>query len=256
MSKLSGPITVETIDFMQVEKLRFEEAQNKLDQLEEQVRIGKISEVQAEAQRITLSRELNTKPAFDRVLESAERVRENGGWLVYDTGYLVLLKKDYSGEMLMICLMLIACGFSIFPMETTSGMEKLIRTTPLGRKHLRRIKRRIAMGMTVLIFACGALPSFISIAQGYGLPLPGAREQSAWLCPVSRVFDDQRIFGRPGGFKIACVFGDDVDYLGNLTENTASGLYTFDLHSDPCAADSAVRARSDLVRLSQLDCII
>lgn len=170
MMQLSGPLAEEQAALIQTESQRFEKLQNQWDLLQEQAAAGEISETQAEDERRALTRGLSKKPAFDRVLEYQARVRQNDGWLVYDTGYLTLLKKDYSGEMLMIYLLLIACEYSIFPTDYVNDMHKLIRTTPFGRGHLRKIKQRIAMGLTLFILLCGILPEIIITAKGYGLP--------------------------------------------------------------------------------------
>ena len=172
MKQLEGPVTEEKINFLKTEQTRFEQIQTELDSLDEKVIDGKVTEIQAEQKRQALEREQYKQRVFERAWNQYEALESNG-WFVYETGYLTLFdleQKNNSSEMLIICLLIIACCYSIFPMEYKNGTDKLIGTTVLGRNYTSRVKTVIAAGMMIMIAIMGMLPTFISIASTYGLP--------------------------------------------------------------------------------------
>ena len=96
-----------------------------------------------------------------------------GAWLVYESGYRELLgfrgQADLQDTLLagLICAL---CCSGLFAMERRGGMQTILCTTPLGRKHTVRAKLGLSYGVAVLVTAVGCLPHLIQVLRDYGLP--------------------------------------------------------------------------------------
>lgn len=173
MNKLEGSVTHEKADFIEKERLRFEDVQNQLNFIDTQLAEGAITDVQALEERQPLERELFKEQAFGRIYERYLYLKEiPGAQFVYEGGYheLFNISKETVGmEYLAICAMLILCCYNIFPMEFTSGISKLLQSTPLGRSYLYKIKLRIGVAFTLVISVFGLMTGFVTTAETYGL---------------------------------------------------------------------------------------
>ena len=96
-----------------------------------------------------------------------------GAWLVYESGYKELF--GFTGQAnvqdtLLAGLACALCFAGLFSMERRGGMEAILCTTPLGRRHTVRAKLAISAGVAVAIAAASCLPHLIQVLRDYGLP--------------------------------------------------------------------------------------
>lgn len=94
-------------------------------------------------------------------------------WLVYESGYRELF--GFSGEAdiqdtLYAGLLCALCFSGLFAMEKKGGMEEILCTTPLGRKHTARAKLAVSAGVAAGIAAVTCLPRLLRTLREYGLP--------------------------------------------------------------------------------------
>ena len=136
MMELEGECTKEKEELILSEKKRYEEAQQKLEALSEKAAGKGIPSEAADAMRQKLNMTLSFYPAFQRVEEQYERVKNDGGEFVYDTGYLYLfgvwedvLPEDFL--LLMIGIILLAGG--TVTMEYQTGMLHLLCASKVGK---------------------------------------------------------------------------------------------------------------------------
>ena len=182
INRLEGPVTQEKAYFLEEERLRFEEAQNQLNDIDEQLAEGAITEVQALEARQPLERELFKVQGFERVWARYLYLQETPeAQFVYEGGYHELfgISEETAGmEFSAMYIMLILCCYALFPVEYASGVSKLLESTPLGRSYLSKRKLRIGMAFTLIIAFFGLLPNFVTTAEAYGLPALSAPVRS------------------------------------------------------------------------------
>lgn len=178
MKQLEGPITQEKIDFIEQERLRFETAQNQLDAIDSQIINDANTDVYAMETIQDLERELFGFPSFEQVWEQYVYVQEvPHTQFVYEPGYEEMfgISEQYSStNFIAICIVLVLCCYAVFPMENVAGVHRLLTSTPLGRRHLTKIKLRICMAITLAIIVSSMLFEFISVSKNYGLSGIGA----------------------------------------------------------------------------------
>lgn len=94
-------------------------------------------------------------------------------WLVYESGYRELFGFGDTADVqdtLYAGLLCALCFSGLFAMERKGGMEEILCTTPLGRKHTVRAKLAVSAGVEVGIAAATCLPHLIRVLRDYGLP--------------------------------------------------------------------------------------
>lgn len=94
-------------------------------------------------------------------------------WLVYESGYRELFGFGDTADVqdtLYAGLLCALCFSGLFAMERKGGMEEILCTTPLGRKHTVRAKLAVSAGVAVGIAAATCLPHLIRVLRDYGLP--------------------------------------------------------------------------------------
>ena len=163
MLKLQGELTEEKERFVLAESERYQEAFDRIGQIDRMVSEGEISESTGEDWKQDFYAVTAFYPAFSRVWQQYQRIRTEGGNFIYDTGYLYLSgRRDLSGgmgESLLIDLFLLCCGITLAfcnaaAMENGKDIWKLIGSTRKGKK-------KILLSKFVVCTASGALLSLI-----------------------------------------------------------------------------------------------
>ncbi len=96
-----------------------------------------------------------------------------GACLVYDTGYARLFDTGgvYSPRETLWCMIaLTLCVSDIVAKEKKSGMLKLVKTTPLGRRYTFRCRMRLCAAAACFAAVCSVLARLIVVLRFYGLP--------------------------------------------------------------------------------------
>ena len=173
MVELEGPLTEEKEALIEAEQARYDAAFAEIERIEGLQADGKISEMTASSMTEPYYRETVFYPAFQRVLTQYEWVKgEEGGLFVYDTGYLMLLGMGRDDDLLdylllTVCVILAFSG--VFAMEYQNGTWKLLSTTALGEKQIRRGKVRVCLAASAL--AAAAVFGFRTVQITSSCPL-------------------------------------------------------------------------------------
>ena len=104
-----------------------------------------------------------------------------GAWPVYETGYMKLFGLTGTADVqdtLYAGLLCAVCFAGLFAMERRGGMEEILCTTPLGRRHTVRAKLMQSGLLAVCIALTTCLPHLWQILRDYGLPAAGAPAMS------------------------------------------------------------------------------
>ncbi len=145
-----------------------------LAELERQVSTGEISNEQFSLFLAGYSDLLEDRNIFRQVSQNNVNyvLNNNGAYLLYDTGYQKLFDLDEQndiGQTLFAMVVLILCMSDVIAKEKASGLQKLIKTTPLGRQHTAKSKLRLCVLVGGFVGLMSYVPSFISVARDYGL---------------------------------------------------------------------------------------
>lgn len=182
MNRLEGPLTQEKADFLEEERLRFEDVQNQLNSIDARLTEGSVTDVQALEERQPLERELFKAQGFERVWQRYLYLKETpAAQFLYEGGYLELFgisEKTAGVEFPAMCIMIILCCCALFPAEYAAGVSMLLESTPLGRRYLSKRKLGIGMVFALIITVFGLLPGFVTAAEAYGLPALSAPVRS------------------------------------------------------------------------------
>ena len=109
---------------------------------------------------------------FRKVLSKVSDLKRTpGAQLVYETGYNkffdfedILDLKDYMITVLVITLLFAG----MFNIEKSTGMNKVIKATPLGMEYTAKSKMKTAFYWDIVVTVAGILPRFWQIGTGYG----------------------------------------------------------------------------------------
>lgn len=157
MLQLEGEFTEQKEQLILAEQNRFEEAIRKINQIDTLVSNGDIDELTADSMKMQWEAVLSFYPSFERIELQYDRVKQDGGEFIYDTGYLYLLgKQDHS---LLICALLLSVCMvlsfhSSISMEYSKDSWCLLGTTVLGR-------RKIIVRKIWVCLICAAILSVI-----------------------------------------------------------------------------------------------
>ncbi len=157
MLQLEGEFTEQKEQLILAEQNRFEEAIRKINQIDTLVSNGDIDERTADSMKMQWEAVLSFYPSFERIELQYDRVKQDGGEFIYDTGYLYLLgKQDHS---LLICALLLSVCMvlsfhSSISMEYSKDSWCLLGTTVLGR-------RKIIVRKIWVCLICAAILSVI-----------------------------------------------------------------------------------------------
>lgn len=163
MAELEGPLTDEKEAIVLSEKKRYEEALQKIEQIEEMVSSGEMSKSAGDALMSQVNMTLAFYPAFLRVEEQYTYIKANGGSFVYDTGYLYLvgvLEDTFSVDFLILSIGIILAVSGAVPMEYKNGASFLLCATRTGKQKILLYKvltcSIVAVVLSLIPIACRA----------------------------------------------------------------------------------------------------
>lgn len=144
MKTFSGKLTDEKEKIIIKEQKRFEEAKIAIENIEEKLQNGEISRENALKYKEPYNEILNSEEIFSSIIEQYENIKNNPkAEFVYDTGYKELLRINRNAflESDVYLIIMAEIVFStIFVMEYKNGMNKILNTTPKGKKLLQKQK--------------------------------------------------------------------------------------------------------------------
>lgn len=161
MTELEGELTNEKKAFVLSEKARYEEALQKIDQIDQMVTAGELSTDAADSLKMEANMTLAFYPAFKRVEAQYNHIQTQGGRFVYDTGYLYLfgiLEDAFSIDFLILSIGIILAMSGAVSMEYQTGLISLIGTTRAGKRKTMLYKALIgslaALTLTLVPILC------------------------------------------------------------------------------------------------------
>lgn len=149
MDYLSGPVTEETDSYVVQENDRYAQLQEELSSTDD---LAKQSEI---------GQKLLPYEAWNRVVAEYERVVEVNEIeglnlsMIFPTGYYMLMGDDRQGDMIcdtLFGVLLCICLCYVFAVDAGCGMDRLIFTTPGGRKDTLRAKKKISFVIAIFPF--------------------------------------------------------------------------------------------------------
>ena len=168
MKHISGPWSEESRDWLKDQRNEF------IPMLETQKRVNS-GELSSDA--LLAYNSLQQKySVYQRVVQSNINyyLKENpGAWLVYETGYKKLFGFTGTGDVqdtLLAGLLCALCFSGLFAMERKGGMDEILATTSLGRKHTVKAKLRQSTAVAAVISFGTVLPHLWQVLRDYGLP--------------------------------------------------------------------------------------
>lgn len=168
MESLEGELTEKKEALLLSEKERYDNAFEKLEQINELEAEGKIGHIQAEDQRDVWNAVLSFYDAFQRVWRQYERIQERGGLFVYDTGYLYYFGV-WGGGFLMELLVFVICILLVFShsvsMEYQNKTNLLICSSSQGMGKILRKKAWLCGAVGMCLPACLRLFCWLRIGK-------------------------------------------------------------------------------------------
>ena len=168
MKHISGPWSEESRDWIRNQRNEF------IPMLETQKRVNS-GELSSDA-LLAYSSLQQKYSVYQRVVQSNINyyLKENpGAWLVYETGYKKLFGFTGTGDVqdtLLAGLLCALCFSGLFAMERKGGMDEILATTSLGRKHTVKAKLRQSTAVAAVISFGTVLPHLWQVLRDYGLP--------------------------------------------------------------------------------------
>ncbi len=148
MLQLEGKLTAKKEALLQAEQARFEEASQKLDELDLLAENGQLDNATADSMKTEWEAILSFFPAFERIQTQYEHIQKKGGSFVYDTGYLYLFGKQDNSlllQFLLLSLAMVLAFFSSISMEYRQNSWFLIGATAQGRKKILQKKVQVSL---------------------------------------------------------------------------------------------------------------
>ena len=173
MLSLEGELTEEKEELIASEKARFGEAFEEIRQINAAVASGEISEDVGDAMKANWQAVTAFYPAFERVLDQYELVK-NGGAFLYDTGWLYLMgalgAPELSGFLLLTMGLILALS-GAGAMEFSSGAWSVLNATKTGGRGV--LRRKLAVcALAGAIFAAAPF-LFRAISTARAFPIHG-----------------------------------------------------------------------------------
>lgn len=180
MEMLAGPLTEEKEKIILSEKAEINEAEKKLNTLNEQRRQGKISIQEFVSRQEKYSEILEKADMFNRVYEKYLYVKETpGSEFIYDSGYEKLFgisDRDFSAENTILLLSVFSLLFCcVYSSDYKNDMYRIICAAKYGTDKTRKVKTGMTVGLSVLIFLIAYIPELIYIGRFYGFDGLGSK---------------------------------------------------------------------------------
>ena len=174
MERMAGRLDQEKVQFLWEEQKNFKENEKLLEKKQKEYEKKKISEAELNAVMQLVSRKLEPKAAFQRVLSRAEFAERHGTPMVYEGGYLELFGYGSSGEqedmqqagMMVAALILLLAPYCAG--EYSQGMMKLVGTQYYGRRRTLWVKGIIGLLACIVVCLIVYVPKLIYIGEVYG----------------------------------------------------------------------------------------
>ena len=207
MRKLEGELTEEKEKLVLSEQKRYQDAFQKLDEIDEMVNAQQLSKNVADNLKYQANMTISFYPAFQRVETQYKHIREHGGAFVYDTGYLYLFgvwEDIFAIHFLILSIGIILTISGAISMEYQADSLYLISATKEGKRKIFVHKFIICISMATILTLVPIICRVISIACVYPMSSIGAAIQnisyySKFLFPLSI-----------GGFILLFVFSQIV----------------------------------------------
>ena len=170
MKSLEGELNEEKEALIASEQARFDEASAQIKKIDRMTADGAISESTGESMKLPWESEMAFYPAFQRVLAQYEKILENGGVFVYDTGYLYLLGSiddSFLTDLLLLVLCICFSFSNVMALEDSRGMWALLSATRCGRRKVLRSKYLVCSFMCIGITLFPWIFRWISISEVY-----------------------------------------------------------------------------------------
>lgn len=183
MKQLSGPWTAQSRDLL----VQFGEEFSPMLEAQRKVAAGELSEY-ALAEYAPLQQKYNVYIQIIQNNVNGYLKRRPGAWLVYETGYRRLFGRVGNADLydtLSAGLLCAFCFSGLFAIERKSGMDVILRCTPLGRG--RTVAGKLLQGgiAAAAISLAVSLPHLGQILRDYGLP--------ALLAPALSISDFENV---------------------------------------------------------------
>lgn len=154
MLQLEGELTKEKESLILAEQARFEEAFKKIEEIDKLISNNEIDVLTGDSLKTKWEVVLYLYPSFERINLQYDRIREDGGEFIYDTGYLYLLGK-MDNSMTICALMMSVCMVFAFhnaiSMEYTKNSWNLLTATAMGRRKILICKKKICIMSAMLL---------------------------------------------------------------------------------------------------------
>lgn len=178
MQQLEGELDDNKENLILSERERYEEAYLKLSQIDALTESGKLDSAASEAMKLEWEAVLTFYPSFQRVEQQYERVKQNGGEFVYDTGYLYLFGKmddSFLINLLLLSVCMVLAFYNGISMEYKRKSWELLGASKAGRRKI--IMRKLwiciicAMAMTLVpwIFRSICISKVFPLAEWHTL---------------------------------------------------------------------------------------
>lgn len=181
MAELEGRLTDEKESLVLSERARYEEALQKIEQIDEMVSAGELSTDTADTLKAQANMTLAFYPAFQRVEAQYEHIKSDGGSFVYDTGYLYLfgiLEDVFPVDFLILSVGIIIAVSGAISMEYDTGSLFLISATKGGKRKILLHKAVICALMAAVMTLIPILCRIYRISSVYPMHSLGAAIQS------------------------------------------------------------------------------
>ena len=226
MKHISGPWSEESRDWIRNQRNEF------IPMLETQKRVNS-GELSSDA-LLAYSSLQQKYSVYQRVVQSNINyyLKENpGAWLVYETGYKKLFGFTGTGDVqdtLLAGLLCALCFSGLFAMERKGGMDEILATTSLGRKHTVKAKLRQSTAVAAVISFGTVLPHLWQVLRDYGLPSllgPAMSISDLQAVPKFITLSDLLIFWLICRFAACLCMSRITLWLGQKLENLLTALF-------------------------------
>lgn len=174
MRHLAGPVTMEKLEWLQGEGEKF----RPLVQAQQGLASGKINSQQYQDILMANYGLQQEYSVYQRVVGKLYYIKEHpGAYFIYDTGYPKLFDHGDTRDVqdvLLTGLVLSMCCCGVFAVEHATGMQRVVRATPLGRKNVFASKITLCSGVSAAVSLLALAPRLWQVGSGYGFSAPTA----------------------------------------------------------------------------------
>lgn len=187
MLQLEGPLTPEKENMILAENSRFQKAFEEIAGIDRMVSEGRLAESAGEALKAKWYAVTAFYPSFRRIWSQYQRIAEQGGRFLYDTGYLYLMGiygdgDPFTPNLLLLSLCVCLAFGNCMAMEYRNGVWRLLDAAPRGKNAVFLRKALLcgtaAAAMSLILFLC----RLVNIASAFPMRGMGFPVQSIPCC--------------------------------------------------------------------------